>query len=395
MLMNKKILAVLVSSCVVLAACDKPAQTTAAAPAQNGSAPVAAADAVVVKIGSATPMTGANAAWGSDTDNGVRLAVDEANKEGLSLDGHPVTFEVVTGDDQADPKMATAVAQRMVDDKVAGVIGHLTSGAAIPASTIYNQAGIPVISGSVTSPKYTQQGYNNVFRLVSDDNQQGVALADFAVKTLQFKKVAIVDDATAYGQGLADAFEKSVIAAGGTVVKREHTNDKANDFKAILTSIEAQKPEVVFFGGMFSQGGTFAKQMKTLGMSAKYMGADGSYSPEFIKLAGDAAEGAYASSTGAPKELLPEFASFQTKFKAKFNKEVDSFAPYTYDATRVMIAAMKAANSADPKKYLPELAKIQYKGVIGDVAFEPTGDIKNGTITLYQVKSGKWELVKK
>jgi branched-chain amino acid transport system substrate-binding protein len=306
-----------------------------------------------------------------------------------------VTFEVVTGDDQADPKMATAVAQRMVDDKVAGVIGHLTSGAAIPASTIYNQAGIPVISGSVTSPKYTQQGYNNVFRLVSDDNQQGVALADFAVKTLQFKKVAVVDDATAYGQGLADAFEKSVIAAGGTVVKREHTNDKANDFKAILTSIEAQKPEVVFFGGMFSQGGTFAKQMKTLGMSAKYMGADGSYSPEFIKLAGDAAEGAYASSTGAPKELLPEFASFQTKFKAKFNKEVDSFAPYTYDATRVMIAAMKAANSADPKKYLPELAKIQYKGVIGDVAFEPTGDIKNGTITLYQVKSGKWELVKK
>jgi branched-chain amino acid transport system substrate-binding protein len=395
MLMNKKILAALVSSCVVLAACDKPAQPTATAPAQNGSAPVAAADAVVVKIGSATPMTGANAAWGSDTDNGVRLAVDEANKEGISLDGHPVTFEVVTGDDQADPKMATAVAQRMVDDKVAGVIGHLTSGAAIPASTIYNQAGIPVISGSVTSPKYTQQGYNNVFRLVSDDNQQGVALADFAVKTLQFKKVAVVDDATAYGQGLADAFEKSVIAAGGTVVKREHTNDKANDFKAILTSIEAQKPEVVFFGGMFSQGGTFAKQMKTLGMSAKYMGADGSYSPEFIKLAGDAAEGAYASSTGAPKELLPEFASFQTKFKAKFNKEVDSFAPYTYDATRVMIAAMKAANSADPKKYLPELAKIQYKGVIGDVAFEPTGDIKNGTITLYQVKSGKWELVKK
>jgi branched-chain amino acid transport system substrate-binding protein len=152
---------------------------------------------------------------------------------------------------------------------------------------------------------------------------------------------------------------------------------------------------VVFFGGMFSQGGTFAKQMKTLGMSAKYMGADGSYSPEFIKLAGDAAEGAYASSTGAPKELLPEFASFQTKFKAKFNKEVDTYAPYTYDATRVMIAAMKAANSADPKKYLPELAKIQYKGVIGDVAFEPTGDIKNGTITLYQVKSGKWELVKK
>lgn len=395
MLMNKKILAALVSSCVVLAACDKPAQPTATAPAQNGSAPVAAADAVVVKIGSATPMTGANAAWGSDTDNGVRLAVDEANKEGISLDGHPVTFEVVTGDDQADPKMATAVAQRMVDDKVAGVIGHLTSGAAIPASTIYNQAGIPVISGSVTSPKYTQQGYNNVFRLVSDDNQQGVALADFAVKTLQFKKVAVVDDATAYGQGLADAFEKSVIAAGGTVVKREHTNDKANDFKAILTSIEAQKPEVVFFGGMFSQGGTFAKQMKTLGMSAKYMGADGSYSPEFIKLAGDAAEGAYASSTGAPKELLPEFASFQTKFKAKFNKEVDSFAPYTYDATRVMIAAMKAANSADPKKYLPELAKIQYKGVIGDVAFEPTGDIKNGTITLYQVRSGKWELVKK
>ncbi|MBY0345899.1 MAG: branched-chain amino acid ABC transporter substrate-binding protein [Neisseriaceae bacterium] len=392
--MKKKILAVLVASCVVLTACDKPASSNNGTPAQNGSEPMVAVNAVVVKIGSATPMTGANATWGSDTDHGVRLAVEEANKEGISLDGHPVIFEVVTGDDQADPKMATAVAQRMVDDKVVGVIGHLTSCAAIPASTIYNKAGIPMISGSVTAPKYTQQGYNNVFRLVSDDNKQGVALADFAVKTLNFKRVAIVDDTTAYGQGLADAFEKSVIAAGGTVVKREHTNDKANDFKAILTSIQAQKPEVVFFGGMFSQGGTFAKQMKTLGMSAKYMGADGSYSPEFIKLAGDAAEGVYASSTGAPKELLPEFASFQVKFKAKFNKEADTYAPYTYDATHVMIAAMKAANSADPKKYLPELAKIQYKGVIGDIAFESNGDIKNGAITLYQVKSGKWELVK-
>jgi branched-chain amino acid transport system substrate-binding protein len=386
---NQKRLTILATFCLAMVGCD--AAVKSKVEAKNQSNP---SNVTVVKIGSAIPMTGANAVLGIDTNDGVKLAINEANQEKIVLDGQLVTFEVVTGGDQSDPKMATVVAQRLVDEKVAGVIGHLTSGASIPASTIYNQAGIPMISASVTSPKFTQQGYSNVFRLVPDDNKQGVSLANFAVNTLHSKRIAIVDDATTYGQGLANSFEKSALSAGAVIVKREQTHDKATDFKALLTSISSKNPEVVFFGGMFGQAGAFVKQMRNLGMKANYMGADGSYSVDFIKLAGIEAEGAYASNTGAPKEKFPDFPAFENRFKAKFQKEPGNIAPISYDAARVMIAAMKKAHSADPKKYLPELAKIQYKGVIGEIAFEPSGDIKNGAITLYQVNSGVWVEVK-
>lgn len=360
----------------------------------NDAAGAASADQTEVKIGSANPLTGPFAHWGRDADNGVKLAVEEANAENIVLDGKKAHFTVVSEDDQADPKTATQVAQRFVDGKVAGVIGHLVSGAAIPASRLYADAGIPMIAGSVTSPKFTQQGYKNTFRIIANDAQQGVALADFAVKQLKVKRVAIIDDRTAYGQGLADDFAKSIVAAGAQVVKREYTTNSATDFRAILTAIKAQPVDLIFYGGMDAQGGPMAKQLKELGMSPIFMGADGLNTPEFAKLGGADAEGTYASSAGAAKELMPGYQAFNDKFKKHFGAGVEAYAPYTYDATRVLIDAMKRAKSADTAKVLAELPKTRFQGVTGQIAFTPNGDVQNGTVTLYQLKQGKWQLVK-
>ncbi|KZE35111.1 branched-chain amino acid ABC transporter substrate-binding protein [Crenobacter luteus] len=370
-----------------LAACNKAADS-AEAPQQ-----AAQGGEIVVKIGSANPLTGPFAHWGRDSDNGVKLAVDEANAEGLTLDGKQAKFEVVSEDDQADPKVATQVAQRFVDAGVAGVVGHLTSGATIPASRIYSDAGIPMVAASVTSPKFTQQGYNNTYRIIANDAQQGEALARFATASLNAKKIAVIDDRTTYGQGLADDFAKAVEAAGGKVVKREYTTNNATDFMAILTSIKGEQPDLVFYGGMDAQAGPMVKQMAKVGLKATFMGADGINTAEFVKLSGKDGENAYASSAGAPKDQMPGFASFNEKFKTKFGAEIQAYAPYTYDATRVLIDAMKRAGSADPKKYLPELAKTKFDGVTGPIEFDAKGDIKNGTVALYQLKAGKWETV--
>lgn len=386
--MNKIINASLVAAtAAALAACgasDKAATT-------ESSTPAASADQLTVKIGSANPLTGPFAHWGRDADNGVQLAIEEANAAGVTLGGQKVKFEVVSEDDQADPKAATQVAQRFIDSGVVAVVGHLTSGAAIPASRIYNDAGVPMVAGSVTSPKFTQQGYNNTFRIIANDLQQGQALAKFAVGQLKAQRIAVIDDRTTYGQGLADDFAKSVEAAGGKVVKREYTTNSATDFMAILTSLKAQNPDLIFYGGMDAQAGPMVKQLRKLGMKAAFMGADGVNTPEFAKLAGKDAEGAYASSAGAPKEAMPGYASFNDKFKARFKTDIQAYAPYTYDAARVLLDAMKRADSADPKKFMPEIAKTQLQGVTGEIAFEPNGDIKNGAVSLYQLQAGSWK----
>lgn len=383
--MNPYRITAIAAAALTLAACNN------AEPQQDAAASTpAAAQEYVVKIGSANPLTGPFAHWGRDADNGVQLAAEEANAEKLTLDGKPVRFEVISEDDQADPKVATQVAQRFVDAGVAAVIGHLTSGAAIPASRLYNDAGIAMIAGSVTSPKFTQQGYNNTFRIIANDLQQGQALANYAVSELKSKRIAVIDDRTTYGQGLADDFAKAAEAAGGTIVKREYTTNSATDFMAILTSIKAEKPELIFYGGMDAQAGPLVKQMRKLGIKAIFMGADGVNTAEFAKLAGKDADGAYASSAGASKELMPGHAEFNTKYKARFNGEIQAYAPYTYDATRVVIDAMKRASSADPKKYLAEVGKTSLQGVTGPIAFASNGDIKNGTVTLYRMEGGKW-----
>lgn len=377
---------VLIAAALLMQGCGK----------QEPPKPAPKADApppeTIVKIGVAAPLTGPQAHIGGDIKNGVQLAVDDVNAAGLTVDGKKIKLQLVSEDDEANPTKAATVAQKLVDAKVVGVVGHFNSGASIPASKIYSDAGIPQISPSSTNPKYTQQGFKTTFRVVANDDQQGPVDGKFALEKLKAKNIAVIDDSTAYGQGLADTFEATVKAGGAKVVAREHTTDKDTDFKAILTKIKGKKPDLIFFGGIDPQAGPMIKQMGELGIKAKFMGGDGIQTPNFIKLAGDsAAEGAMASMPGLPKDQMPGGAKFLEKFKAKFKADVELFAPMGYDAVFVFVEAMKRAKSTEPAKFLPEVARIDYKGVIGPIAFDDKGDLKNGPITIYVVKAGKWE----
>ena len=352
-------------------------------PQQNG-------DQQVVLIGQASPLTGPQAHLGKDNENGARLALDEINAAGLTLGGKKVVLEMKSEDDAADPKTATTVAQKLVDEGVVGVIGHLNSGATIPASKIYSDNGIPQISPSATAVAYTASGFKTAFRVMTNDAQQGTVLGDYAVTKLGAKRIAIIDDRTAYGQGLADEVEKAVKAAGGEVVAREYTSDRSTDFMAILTSIKGKSPDLVFFGGMDPQAAPMIRQMKQLGMKAKFLGGDGVQTPKFIELAGPDAEGALASNPGLPLDAMPGGSAFKAKFEAKYG-QIQNYAPYAYDAMHVLIAAMKRADSSAPARYLAELPKTDYQGVTGHIRFDAKGDLTGGAVTLYQVRDGKWQ----
>ncbi|MFZ6673491.1 branched-chain amino acid ABC transporter substrate-binding protein [Undibacterium sp. Rencai35W] len=356
----------------------------------------AAAQEQVVKIGHVGPISGAIAHLGKDNENGAKMAIEELNAKGVMIGGKKVKFELLTEDDGADPKQGTTVAQKLVDAKVNGVIGHLNSGTTIPASKIYNDAGIPQISPSATNPKYTQQGYKGAFRVVANDGQLGGTLGRYAVQINKAKKVAVIDDKTAYGEGVAAEFIKGAKSKGAEVVVTEHTTDKSTDFSAILTTIKAKNPDVIFFGGMDAVAGPMLRQMKALGITAKFMGGDGICSADLVKLAGDGiGEGqVVCAEAGGVLEAQKKVSDdWKAAYKKKFGIEVQIYAPYVYDAVMTMADAMVQAKSAEPAKYLPFLAKIKHKGITGDIEFDAKGDIKDGTLTLYTYKGGKREIV--
>jgi len=344
---------------------------------------------MVVKLGHVGPLTSGIAHLGKDNENGARLAVDEANAKGLRLEGKNVKLELVAEDDQADPKVGTTVAQKLVDAKVVGVVGHLNSGVSIPASTIYNQAGIPMISGSSTNPQLTEQGFKTVFRVVGRDDQQGPAIASYLAGEIKPKTVAVIDDATAYGEGLANEVEKTLKAAGVKVLPREKGTDKTADFKAILTKIKGRKPDAVFYGGLDATGGPLLKQGRELGIKALFAFGDGACTDKMKELAGDAAEGLLCSQAGLPVQAANK--KFLDAYKAKFKIDPVLYAPFTYDAANLMIEAMKKANSPDPAKFLPELAKISYAGASGKIEFDDKGDRRDAEMTIFTMKGGKIE----
>ena len=370
------LLPALLLSSSFLTACNQPA---------TGTLPV-------IKIGSASPLTGPQAHLGQDNANGARLAVDEINAAGLVIGKQHYRLQLLAEDDQADPRTATTVAQQLVDDGVAGVIGHLNSGATIPAAKVYFDAGIPQISPSATAIAYTHLGFNTAFRVMSNDHQQGDALGQYVAQRLHIKRIAIIDDRTAYGQGLADEFSHAATAAGAIIVDREYTTDKSTDFLAILTAIKAAQPQIIFFGGMDPQAGPLARQIQQLGIHSPLIGGDGMQTEQFIRLAGQAAEGDFASNPGVPLDKMPQGAAFAKRFRAQYG-EIQNYAPYAYDAVYVMIDAMQRAGSPDPARYLAELPKTDYRGVTGHIRFDSHGDLAHGRITIYQVKSGHWQPV--
>ncbi|THC45786.1 branched-chain amino acid ABC transporter substrate-binding protein [Massilia sp. Mn16-1_5] len=346
----------------------------------------------VVKIGHVGPVSGPNSHLGKDNENAARMAIDELNAKGFVVNGQKVTLQLVAEDDASDPKQGTAVAQKLVDAKVKGVIGHLNSGTSVPASKIYNDAGIPQISPATTATQYTKQRFPGAFRVVANDAKLGGTLGKYAVDTLKAKNIAVIDDRTTYGQGVATEFLKGAKGPGVKIVGKEFTSATATDYTAILTSIRAKKPDLVFFGGMDSVGGPMLKQMKALGIDARFMGGDGICTESLGRLAGDAVgEGKVicAEAGGVTGDEEKAMADFRARFKQKTGVDVQLYAPYVYDAVMVMAAAMQKANSVEPAKYLPELKKINYKGVTGQIAFDQSGDINNGALTLYTFKGGK------
>jgi len=343
-----------------------------------------------VRIGHVAPLSGGQAHYGKDNERGAIMAIEDLNAKGVTIGGKKVKFRLISEDDAADPKQGTAVAQKLVDAKVHGVVGHLNSGTTIPASKIYHDAGIPQVTPSATNPKYTQQGYKTAFRVLANDNALGAATALYATKTLKAKRIAIIDDRTAYGQGVAEIFEKVAKENGAEVVSKQFTTDKATDFNAILTTIKAAKPEVVFYGGMDAQAGPMLKQMKQLGLNTKLMGGDGICTQEVAKLAGDAiGDHVICAEGGASLDKMPKGSDFRTRFEAKYKEPIQVYAPYTYDAVMALVTAMQKANSVEPAKYLPELARLQMDGVTAKVSFDKTGELNNPATTLYNYPGGK------
>ena len=346
----------------------------------------------VVKIGHVAPVSGAQAHYGKDNENGVRMAIEDLNAQNIVIAGKKIKFEIVAEDDAADPKQGTAAAQKLCDSKVAGVVGHLNSGTTIPASKVYNDCGIPHVTGAATNPNLTKPGYKTTYRIIANDNALGAGLAFYAADKLKLKKVAIIDDRTAYGQGVAEVFKKTAQQKGLQIVDEQFTTDKATDFMAILTAIKAKAPDAVFYGGMDPQAGPMLRQMEQLGMAnVKYFGGDGICTSEIAKLAAGAKTLAnvICAEGGASLSKMPGGDAWKKRYDAKYPNQFQVYSPYTYDATFVLVDAMKRAKSTDPKVYTAELLKTNFKGVTTTIAFEANGELKNPSITLYEYKDGK------
>lgn len=353
---------------------------------------VSAQDVQVVKIAHVAPMSGAQAHYGKDNENGVRMAIEDLNAQNISIGGKKIKFEIAAEDDAGDPKQGTAAAQKLCDAKVNGVVGHLNSGTTIPASKVYHDCGIPHITGAATNPDLTKPGYKTTYRIIANDNALGAALAIYAADALKLKTVAVIDDRTAYGQGVAEVFKKTAEAKGMKVVDQQFTNDKATDFMAILTAIKAKKPDAVFYGGMDAQAGAMLRQMDQLGLSnVKFFGGDGICTNEIVKIAAGAKSlnNVVCAEGGSSIAKMPGGTEWKKRYDAKFPGQFQIYSPYTYDATFVLVDAMKRANSTDPKVYTPEIIKTNMKGVTANIAFEPNGELKNPAVTLSVYKDGK------
>jgi branched-chain amino acid transport system substrate-binding protein len=388
--MKNKFGITLIVAAVALVGCgeQKPAAKAESKAAAAPAAPAAPAG-TEVRIGHVAPLTGGIAHLGKDNENGARLAIDEANEAKIEIGGQPVKFALVAEDDQADPKVGATVAQKLVDARVVGVVGHLNSGTSIPASPIYNQAGIPVISGSATNPKLTEQGFKQQFRVVARDDQQGPAIASYLAGERKPKLVAVIDDATAYGEGIANEVEKTLKAQNIKVLPREKGTDKTTDWKAVLTRLRGRNPDAIFYGGMDATGGPLLKQGRELGIKAVFTFGDGACTDKMKELAGDAAEGLLCSQAGIPPQAASK--KFLDAYKKKFNQDPILYAPFTYDATNLLIEAMKKANSTDPKAYLAELQKMSFTGSTGSITFDDKGDRKDAEVTIFTMKGGKIE----
>ncbi|MFI8617346.1 branched-chain amino acid ABC transporter substrate-binding protein [Acidovorax sp. NPDC077693] len=347
-----------------------------------GHAHHASAQEQVVKIGHSGPLSGPNAFAGKDNENGVRLAVEELNAKKITVEGKVLKFELVSEDDQCDARTGVSVAQKLVDSGVKFVMGPYCSGVAIPASRVYSDGGA-MVSTVGTNPKVTESGYKNLFRIIASDTQIGSNMAVYAAQVMKVKQVAVIDDRTAFGQGVADQFTKEAKKQGLTVVGQEFTTDKSTDFLSILTSLKGKQPQAIFFGGYAPQAAPMARQMKQLGLTAKLLGGDTLCSPEVGKLGGDAVnDTVFCAQGGTMLDKAANGPAFKAKYKARFKLDADAYAASYYDQVMFMGESMQKANSTQPAKVGAQMYSASYQGVAGTYAYDDKGNLKQAPITV-------------
>ena len=362
--------------------------STAAAALSLGAIHAAHAEEQIVKIGHTGPLSGANAFAGKDNENGVRMAVEELNTKKLVVGGKTLKFELVSEDDQCDPKTGMAVAQKLMDASVKFVMGPYCSGVAIPASRIYDSGGA-ILSTVGSNPKVTMGGYKNVFRVIAGDNLIGSSMAQYAFNTLKAKTAGVIDDRTAFGQGLADEFIKEAKVLGLAIVAQDYTTDKSIDFSAILTNMKSKNVDVIFYGGYAGQAGPMTKQMKSLGVKAKLLGGDAICVAETGKLGGDAVnDTVFCAQGGAILDKVAAGPAFKAAYKKRFNQDPDAYAASFYDQTMFEATLMQKLDTLDPAKISAELHKASYKGVVTTYAYDENGNLKKAPITVYGFKAG-------
>jgi branched-chain amino acid transport system substrate-binding protein len=386
------VIAVLVMMAMMVTACGGNGET--------GGGDGGTADLVEVKIGVSSPFTGDVAALGTGIRNGAQLAIEEAAPE---LEEMGIELTMLAVDDAADPKTGVNAANQMVSDSaVVGVVAHLNSGVSIPTSAVYNEAGIVQISPASTNPALTLQGFENVFRVCTVDTVQGSFAAEYAYDVLGFESVAVIDDSTPYGEGLAAEFAKAFEAKGGTVTSTDKVQVKDQDFTALVTKIRADAPDLIYFGGMYTEAGLVSKQSKEAGFEGPVMGGDGLYTQQFIDIAGAAnAEGDFATSIGLPLTEQPKGQEFTDAFEATFpGQTIEAYDTYAYDAAMVIIEAIKlvaedlgaeeVTSVAGKQAIIEAVAATNMQGVTGTVSFDENGDTTNKAVTPYVVSEGAW-----
>ncbi|RYF28146.1 MAG: branched-chain amino acid ABC transporter substrate-binding protein [Comamonadaceae bacterium] len=339
-----------------------------------------------IRVGFLSPVTGPQAANGVDNRDGVLLAIKEINARGIQVGGKPVRFELDINDDGADPKQGVQIAQSLADRKVKFVLGPYNSGVAMPASRVLADADIVTFTVA-SNPKITQQGHRNLFRIGASDNQLGTKMATYAAQDLKIKTVAVIDDRTAYGQGVAKEFSDEARRQGIKVVTNEFTTDKSTDFTAILTSVRASKAEAVFYGGYSPQGGPMLRQMRALGLNVPLLGGDGICSSETALLSQVAGHmNTYCTQGGSMLDKSDKGQKFIERYRAEYKRDPLTYAAAFYDGMHLLAAAIEATQSTDGKKIVEHVAKGKYAGVSGEYSYDDKHDLRSSAVTVFTFK---------
>lgn len=353
-----------------------------------------ASAATTIKIATISPLSGGSSNLGLQIKNATQQAINDM-KADFAKAG--MTVQLVAYDDQADPATGTAAARRVAADKnILGVVGTLNSGVAIPASAALQPSHVVMVSPASTNEKVTDRGLKNMNRVCARDDAQGPAGGDFVVNNLKAKKVYVLNDKTPYGQGLAEQAEKAMRAKGATIVQSEGVDSQERDFTAIITKLQALKPDAIYFGGLYGQVGPFAKQLRDKGITTPIVGGDGYDSDDLIKLAGSGSNNIYFTTVAPPLDSVPAAKTLATRYKASFGSELQGYGVISYDAAKVVLQgilnAYKAAGNKVPTREQVETSvrSGNYKGLItGDVNFDKNGDRKTTKMYVIAVKDSK------